>query len=201
MKAIETFSYEKYSTEDPDALPFIQDAVIDSKQVEDQLTLFTCVRGQEQCIIETMLMAIFYQTKGNVEGRGVATMQLGNFAGDDVEGVNRQRSLRSTTPIRKRQLLGGWKSIERRNLQEQESDPEDISQEFSIDFEVDETLDQQQNTASSLSQTTIFHSIGASIGIICLLLFNVFAVAMLVMQFPYFSDTRLYLKQKSMTRT
>ena len=56
MKAIETFSYEKYSTEDPDALPFIQDAVIDSKQVEDQLTLFTCVRGQEQCIIETMLM-------------------------------------------------------------------------------------------------------------------------------------------------
>lgn len=159
-----------------------------------------CFKHAGRVILQS-IRAIFYQTKGNVEGRGVATMQLGNFAGDDVEGVNRQRSLRSTTPIRKRQLLGGWKSIERRNLQEQESDPEDISQEFSIDFEVDETLDQQQNTASSLSQTTIFHSIGASIGIICLLLFNVFAVAMLVMQFPYFSDTRLYLKQKSMTRT
>jgi hypothetical protein len=56
MKAIETFSYEKYSKEDPDALPFIQDAVIDSKEVDNQLTLFTCVRGQELCVIETMLM-------------------------------------------------------------------------------------------------------------------------------------------------
>jgi hypothetical protein len=77
MKAIEEFYYEKYSKEDPDAPPFRQDAVVDSKVVDNQLTVFTCVRGQEQCVIETMLMAIFYQTKGSVEGRGVATMQLG----------------------------------------------------------------------------------------------------------------------------
>jgi hypothetical protein len=138
--------------------------------------------------------AVFYQTKGSVEGRGIATMQLGNFAGDEVEGLNRRRTLRIPTPIRERQL-GGWKSVKRRNLQEQETDPEDLSQEFTIDFDVDEALDQQQNIfGGSGSDSSSLHSIGASIGIICLLLFNVFAIAMLVMQFPYFRDKRLYLK-------
>jgi hypothetical protein len=218
MKAIEEFYYEKFSKENPDDPPFQQDAVINSQEVQNQLTLFTCVRGQEQCVVETMLMAVFYQTQGSVEGRGVATMQLGNFDGDPIRQRSLLRSTLPTPPIRRRSL-GGWKSPltkRHRNLQEQEQETEQeqdplARQEFNINFEVEENVDQKEpsktnsffknafggigngnGSSLSLSQTT-YHSIGATIGIICLLLLNIFAVTMLLMQFPYFRGKRLYL--------
>jgi len=123
-----------------------------------------------------------------------------NFAGDVGETDRRRRT-------RSQRRLGGWnRNSRRRSLQQQQQQnpllgadpsnlPENVSQEFNINFQVEENIAGQglSKSRTVTGYTFTSNSVGAAYGIIGLLMLNIVAVSMLVMQLPYFRGNRLYL--------
>ena len=86
MKAIENYRYEtKVVNEEggeEEEQQIVQYAVEDRVQTEkNDLTRLTCIRGQGQCVIETLLNAAFYSQQREVYGKGTVTYQLGQEDG------------------------------------------------------------------------------------------------------------------------
>ncbi|OEU06626.1 hypothetical protein FRACYDRAFT_254177 [Fragilariopsis cylindrus CCMP1102] len=91
MKAIENYRYETKvvneegsggGEEEEEQQQLVQYAVEDRVQTEkNDLTRLTCIRGQGQCVIETLLNAAFYSQQREVYGKGTVTYQLGQEDG------------------------------------------------------------------------------------------------------------------------
>jgi hypothetical protein len=100
MKAIENYRYEtkvvnEEGGEEVEEQQIVQYAVEDRVQTEkNDLTRLTCIRGQGQCVIETLLNAAFYSQQREVYGKGTVTYQLGQDDGTDGNGDNNGRRLR-----------------------------------------------------------------------------------------------------------
>ncbi len=72
MKSIDTFSFSQGVTS--------QAAILNGKAAANLLTDFECEVGAEQCVIETLLFAHFYQQEQvNIVGSGEATLQWGGM--------------------------------------------------------------------------------------------------------------------------
>ena len=178
MQAIENFRYEKTISR-TDTL-VIQDAVVD-RAVADALSRLTCVRGQVQCSIETMLIASFYMELGAVDAKGVATMQLGNWNGIDerrLRGNGHQRVLQP----------GQGLGMDEGDL------PDTLEQEISVPFQLAENTELEYSTNGSIKNGAgSAHSLVATIGIIVLLILNIAALIVMIRQLPYFRGRRLYI--------
>jgi hypothetical protein len=86
MRAVENFRYEtKEEEEEGGEEKIVQYAVESRGQTKkNDLTRLTCIRGQGQCVIETLLSAAFYSQHREVYGKGTVTYQLGQ---DDGTGT------------------------------------------------------------------------------------------------------------------
>ena len=111
MKAIENYRYETKVVneeggggEEVEEQQLVQYAVENRVQTtKNDLTRLTCIRGQGQCVIETLLNAAFYSQQREVYGKGTVTYQLGQEDGTtggnngDNSGRRLRRGLKAAT--------------------------------------------------------------------------------------------------------
>jgi hypothetical protein len=82
MRAIENYRYETKEEEGSGIETLVQHAVESRGQTtKNDLSRLTCIRGQGQCVIETLLSAAFYSQQRAVYGKGTVTYQLGQDDG------------------------------------------------------------------------------------------------------------------------
>lgn len=70
-----------------------QVAVENGQAAANQLTELDCTPGDEVCVFDTILLALFYQLPGSVDGSGIASMQFGNGQPSQRRGLRSQRDL------------------------------------------------------------------------------------------------------------
>jgi hypothetical protein len=121
MRRIVSFAFERGSTR--------QEAIVAAEPAANGLTDLWCDPGYAICHFETILFASFYESKGSVNGSGIADMQFGGEASSD-----------SVTPKFRRLLR------ENRDLQENEDAA--ASAEFDMEISIG-TVDSVFSAASS----------------------------------------------------
>jgi hypothetical protein len=165
MKAVETFKFEKdvQDRRSGKTETIVQDVVVNRGKAPDNLSRLTCVKGQTQCVTESMLKAKFYGEDGVVQAKGVISMQLGSATSS------------------------------RRHLQEGDDGIIEQEFVLPIDLVASLTDDNGGSKAWFTLSESEGSSKNATIGIIVLLVVNVISWVLLIAQLPRFRGSRLYL--------
>ncbi|MGK3753717.1 MAG: hypothetical protein ACI8RD_006024 [Bacillariaceae sp.] len=197
MQAVENFRYE--TKEEVGKEKIVQEAIENRGQSKkNDLTRLQCNRGQGQCVIETLLNAAFYGQDREVLAKGTVTLQLGQDDGTETYNNNGKTSSDNGNSgnkdnpngnngkngrIRHLLLQSAGRTV--RSLQQAEETI--LQEEVNIGFLVEKysntatNTDDNNNKKEGLSQMNSndwlfsfyrYHSMGASLVIILLLIFN-----------------------------
>jgi hypothetical protein len=197
MQAVENFRYE--TKEEVGKEKIVQEAIENRGQSKkNDLTRLQCNRGQGQCVIETLLNAAFYGQDREVLAKGTVTLQLGQDDGTETYNINGKTSSDNGNSgnkdnpngnngkngrIRHLLLQSAGRTV--RSLQQAEETI--LQEEVNIGFLVEKysntatNTDDNNNKKEGLSQMNSndwlfsfyrYHSMGASLVIILLLIFN-----------------------------